>query len=114
MNHIELSCSYCDAAVVSGRHMVAGESVCKPCYTAERRHQELVRCLKIQPSEPRPSTLYKPRLCIDGDSWCALHGGNLQDGVAGFGYSPAEAYADFDKSWNEKLQKKPEHQKEGS
>ena len=48
----------------------------------------------------RPSTLYKPRLFIDGNQWCALMGDNLQDGVAGFGKSPAEAYADFDRRWN--------------
>lgn len=47
----------------------------------------------------RPSYLYKPRLLIDGDQWCALYGENLQDGVAGFGKTPAEAYAAFDKAW---------------
>ena len=31
--------------------------------------------------------------------WCALYGDNLQDGVAGFGRSPEEAMADFDKNW---------------
>lgn len=46
-----------------------------------------------------PSTIYKPKLSIDGDQWCALYGENLQDGVAGFGNSPAEAYSDFDKNW---------------
>ena len=27
----------------------------------------------------------------DGDQWCALYGENLQEGVAGFGRTPAEA-----------------------
>lgn len=27
----------------------------------------------------------------DGDQWCALFGPNLQEGVAGFSYSPTEA-----------------------
>lgn len=51
----------------------------------------------------RPSAIYKPVLSIDGDQWCAMYGVNLQEGVAGFGKSPAEAMAAFDKSWSEKL-----------
>ena len=47
--------------------------------------------------------MLKPKLSIDGDKWCALYGENLQDGVAGFGDSPAEAYKDFDKNWYAKL-----------
>lgn len=50
-----------------------------------------------------PSYLYKPRLFIDGNQWCALLGDNVQDGVAGFGASPAEAFESFDKAWHEKL-----------
>ena len=46
-----------------------------------------------------PSFMLKPRLCIDGNQWCALYGDNLQDGVAGFGDSPDLAYLDFDKNW---------------
>lgn len=46
-----------------------------------------------------PSFLFRPRLSIDGDQWCALYGENLQDGVAGFGKSPADAYVDFDRAW---------------
>lgn len=51
----------------------------------------------------RPSNLYKPRLYIDGDRWCALYGENLQDGVAGFGKSPELAYQDFDNEWYKEL-----------
>jgi len=47
----------------------------------------------------RPCVLYRPKLSIDGDKWCALYGENLQDGVAGFGNSPAEAMHDFDAAW---------------
>ena len=50
-----------------------------------------------------PSNLYRPRLSIDGNMWCALYGENLQDGVAGFGASPALAFADFDKAWRTHL-----------
>ncbi len=50
-----------------------------------------------------PSNMYKPKLLIDGNLWCALYGDNLQDGVAGFGKSPGLAYWDFDKAWWEEL-----------
>jgi len=41
------------------------------------------------------SILLKPRLFIDGDKWCALYGANIQDGIAGFGDSPAKAFENF-------------------
>ena len=50
-----------------------------------------------------PSAMYRPALGIDGDQWCALYGANLQDGIAGFGDSPAEAMRDFDRAWGAKL-----------
>jgi hypothetical protein len=52
-----------------------------------------------------PAYMLMPYLSIDGDQWCALHGENLQDGVAGFGDSPAEAYDDFNKNWVRGLSK---------
>lgn len=51
----------------------------------------------------RPCAVYKPRIFIDGDQWCALYGENLQDGVAGFGKSPADAMWDFDAAWNKSI-----------
>ncbi len=51
----------------------------------------------------RPSAVFKPRLSVDGDQWCALYGDNLQDGVAGFGDSPADAMWHFDRNWGAKL-----------
>lgn len=51
----------------------------------------------------RPSAIYKPSMSIDGNQWCALYGDNLQDGVAGFGDSPADAMADFDMAWSANL-----------
>lgn len=51
----------------------------------------------------RPSVLFRPRLSIDGNQWCALYGDNLQDGVAGFGDSPANAMWDFDRNWSKCL-----------
>ena len=50
-----------------------------------------------------PSVVWKPRLFIDGNQWCALYGENLQDGVAGFGDSPAKAMWDFDCAWQKAL-----------
>lgn len=50
-----------------------------------------------------PSAVYRPALSIDGNQWCALYGVNLQDGVTGFGASPALAMADFDKNWRAAL-----------
>ena len=54
----------------------------------------------------RPSVLYRPALAVDGDQWFALYGSNIQDGVAGFGESPALAMSDFDANWLAKLQAK--------
>ena len=46
-----------------------------------------------------PFTLYRPRLSLDGNQWCALYGDNLQEGVAGFGDSPELAAAAFNEEW---------------
>jgi len=51
----------------------------------------------------RPSSVFRPVLSIDGDMWCALYGANLQDGLAGFGKSPASAMYDFDKAYQANL-----------
>lgn len=51
----------------------------------------------------RPSVLYRPTVGRDGNKWCALYGPNLMEGVCGFGDSPAEAMADFDRNWVEKI-----------
>jgi hypothetical protein len=47
----------------------------------------------------RPSVLYSPTLSADGSMWCALLGDDLQIGIAGFGETPAEAMAAFDKAF---------------
>jgi hypothetical protein len=51
----------------------------------------------------QPSVLYRPKLSIDGDQWCALYGEDLQCGVAGFGASPELAMFDFNKQFTKKL-----------
>ena len=47
----------------------------------------------------RPCVLFKPTLSRDGNMWCALYGCNLQEGVSGFGRTPAEAMTAFDKNF---------------
>ncbi len=51
----------------------------------------------------RPSVLFRPSVVPDGTKWCALYGADLMEGVAGFGDTPAEAMADFDKNWIKQL-----------
>lgn len=50
----------------------------------------------------RPSTRLRPRIFQDGNKWCALYGDNLQEGVGGFGDTPEQAFADFDREWMER------------
>ena len=50
-----------------------------------------------------PSAIYRPKIYRDGDQWCALYGDNLQDGVSGFGDSPAQAMQHFNKCWYETI-----------
>lgn len=68
-----------------------------------KRDNEAANDLWRSEQAQRFSFMLRPNLSIDGDKWCALLGENLQDGVAGFGSSPDEAYAAFDKAWTEKL-----------
>jgi len=50
-----------------------------------------------------PHIIYQSDISIDGDCWSVLWGMNIQDGVAGFGKSPAAAMAEFDKAWYARL-----------
>lgn len=52
----------------------------------------------------RPCVLFRPTVYRDGNKWCALYGVDLMEGVAGFGNSPAEAMADFDKNWHKSIE----------
>ena len=52
-----------------------------------------------------PFAIYKPKMFIDGDQWCALYGDNLQDGIAGFGDSPNDAKNNFNINWFRNLTK---------
>ena len=55
-----------------------------------------------------PAAIYRPKVYVDGDQWCALYGDDLQSGVCGFGISPNAAVTDFNKNWYAKLPKKGE------
>jgi hypothetical protein len=54
----------------------------------------------------RPSVLYRPRLSLDGNMWCALYGENILEGCAGFGPTPAAAMKAFDEAWTSPAPKK--------
>lgn len=47
-----------------------------------------------------PHTRMRPRVFPDGTKWCALLGDDLMSGVSGFGDTPEEACAEFDKAWS--------------
>lgn len=79
------------------------------CILTDSERKELVqKARNLCAEQMRPSTLYNPRVYPDGDMWCALYGVNIQEGVAGFGESPALAMEDFDANWNKKMEKKGE------
>ena len=46
-----------------------------------------------------PHVVLRAKVYPDGDKWCCLYGDNLQDGVAGFGDTPAKAANAFDTMW---------------
>lgn len=48
-----------------------------------------------------PHVLLRPRIFPDGDRWCCLLGENLQEGIAGFGDTPAAAAMQFDDAWHQ-------------
>lgn len=53
----------------------------------------------------RPCVLFRPRIFLDGDMWCALYGEDLQNGIAGFGKTVKEAMFAFDNCWNNRKTK---------
>lgn len=57
----------------------------------------------IQAEEYNLVALLRPRIFIDGNQWCVLHGENLQDGVAGFGDTPYLAVLAFGREWHKPL-----------
>ena len=79
------------------------ESVMRQAFDVSNEKARLSEAIGILTNEhQRPSVLFRPTISLDGDSWCALYGANLQDGVAGFGKSPSEAMYEFDVAWVKK------------
>ncbi len=58
----------------------------------------------VEAEEMNPFVLLKPRIFIDGDQWCVLHGENLQDGIAGFGLTQKKAICNFNKAWDKPIE----------
>lgn len=54
-----------------------------------------------------PAAIFKPKVFLDGNMWCAMHGVNLHEGIAGFGATPEEAIQDFDWEWTSAKCPKP-------
>ena len=46
-----------------------------------------------------PHVLMRPKIFKDGNAWCALYGDNIQEGICGFGNTPANAANAFDAAW---------------
>lgn len=63
-------------------------------FMVRNSYQEMICALQA------PHILMKPKVFPDGSGWCALYGDNIQDGVCGFGDTPALACADFDACWH--------------
>ena len=69
----------------------------------ELQHGEALERYEAAIESRQPCVIYRPKLFIDGDHWCALYGENIQDGVCGFGKTPYLAMMDFNKSWDKEL-----------
>jgi hypothetical protein len=66
------------------------------------------QCIEIAAVEwGSPHAVMRPQIFPDGTQWCALYGEDLQSGVAGFGATPGDAAADFDKNWRHQTLKRP-------
>jgi len=73
---------------------MAANAICHAADMAKASWQEAAW------EQQRPSVVFKPTLSRDGNMWCALFGDNLQEGVSGFGDTPAKAMWAFDTAWN--------------
>jgi hypothetical protein len=58
-------------------------------------------CGKVHEGEQPPHAAEGAELALDGNAYLALAGENLQEGIAGFGATPEEACAEFDREWRE-------------
>jgi len=81
------------------------ESVARDAFGAISWSADIVRDEWINAAHEaqRPSVLFKPKISLDGNMYCALLGPNLMEGCAGFGATMAKAMSDFDRNFT-KLQ----------
>lgn len=72
----------------------AMESICHAASMLQCSMQEVIGMYG------EPSAIYRPKVFPDGNAWCALYGDNIQEGVCGFGETPAAAVYDFNQCWH--------------
>ena len=65
----------------------------------EIQHQMKVEILETEQQYKRFSML-KPRVFKDGNMWCVLYGGNLMEGIVGFGETIHKAIMDWERDFN--------------
>ena len=82
-------------------HVDVGQAVESALREAFGHVDHIIRCAAQETVNElqRPAAIFRPALSIDGNQWCALYGDNLQDGVCGFGDTPAAAMSAFDHAW---------------
>lgn len=59
----------------------------------------------IEKREYNLFSILKPKISIDGNSYCVLYGDNLQEGIAGFGETLYLAILNFNKQFHKYLTK---------
>jgi hypothetical protein len=62
-------------------------------------HNLRMQTENLRATYPPIAVSFGAKLTKDGDQWCFLYGDNLQDGVAGFGETPAIAAENFERIW---------------
>ena len=73
---------------------MSANAVCHAALMVQYSIQQMVAQYEL------PSAIYKPKVFPDGGMWCALYGDNIQEGVCGFGETPASAVHAFNNIWN--------------
>ena len=69
---------------------------------ADIQHQSIMNVL-IENEEYNLFRILKPKIYLDGNQWCVLHGENIMIGIAGFGDTPYLAILDFNKQFGKKI-----------
>lgn len=75
------------------------------CNISHYAEMSMRACQDAASEYSRPSAVFRPRIFQDGNTWCALLGDNIQEGVCGFGESAGHAMYDFDIQWCKKIER---------